>query len=103
MDRKALSAYEDSPSSAGPLHHHSFRVCKTGTHSIGGLMQPHQERVIKEKSELDNKIVALVNFIHANDIFKNLPADEQQRMRHQRTVMQDYSDILAKRIAAFSA
>lgn len=66
-------------------------------------MQPHQERVVQEKSELDKKIVLLVNFIHGNDVFKNLPSEEQERMRHQRTVMQHYSDILTERISAFSA
>lgn len=63
-------------------------------------MAPHQERVVAEKSELDEKIAKLVPFIDGN-IYKTLPEEEQARLRKQVTIMADYSEVLGERIAAF--
>lgn len=63
-------------------------------------MQPYQQRVLEEKSELDTKIKALENFSQAA-AFANVPEAEQRRMLRQLVVMQDYSRILGERIAAF--
>lgn len=63
-------------------------------------MKLHEQRVIDEKTELDIKLEKLKAFPETS-IFKALPADERDRLGKQAMAMQDYSDILAERIAAF--
>ena len=65
-------------------------------------MQPHQDRVVEEKKELDEKIVKLDLFIESNPLFQKVPLDEQNRLRSQLDVMQEYSAILKDRIANFT-
>ena len=64
-------------------------------------MQPHQQRVVDEKTELDAKAKALSDFIGNSDIFPTLDAAEQERLKEQNDVMWQYSEILRKRIEAF--
>jgi hypothetical protein len=66
-------------------------------------MQPHQQRVIDEKKELDDKLERLLAFIGEGNgpIFSTLVAEEQQRLTTQARIMKEYSDILADRINAF--
>lgn len=64
-------------------------------------LQPHQQRVVDEKTELDAKATALSNFIGTSPIFETLDAAEQERLREQNDVMWHYSEILGARIAAF--
>lgn len=64
-------------------------------------MQPHQQRVVDEKAELDKKASALSDFIGNNPLFDTLDNDEQERLKEQNDVMWQYSEILGKRIAAF--
>jgi hypothetical protein len=64
-------------------------------------LQPHQQRVIDEKTELDKKATALSQFIGNSYIFPNLDEAEQERLREQNDVMWQYSEILGARIAAF--
>lgn len=64
---------------------------------------PHQQRVVDEKAELDEKLGKLHDFIQGNPIFKTLPEDEQKRLQRQDLVMAEYSQILSERIAAFTA
>lgn len=66
-------------------------------------MQPHQQRVVDEKKELDDKLNKLKAFIEANPIFKALPEDERGRLGRQFDVMAEYSSILSQRIVAFPA
>lgn len=61
---------------------------------------PHQERVVAEKQELDDKLNALEKFLWSQK-FQTLPQDEKGRLGDQLTAMKRYSDILGKRIAAF--
>lgn len=63
-------------------------------------MQPHQQRVVDEKTELDEKLEKLSAFF-GNPIFTSLPDVEQNRLNRQKVVMKEYSDILGERIAAF--
>ena len=65
-------------------------------------MQAFQERVVAEKTELDEKIVKLDSF-RAGKTFRTLPEDEQDRLNRQLSFMQQYSGVLADRIAAFKA
>ncbi len=64
-------------------------------------MQPHQQRVVDEKTELDKKAKALSEFIGNNPIFETLDPAEQERLKEQNDVMWQYSEILGARIAAF--
>lgn len=66
-------------------------------------MQPHQERVVAEKKELDEKLEKLLTFIDAGKgpIFSTLITEERQRLTTQARIMKEYSDILADRINAF--
>lgn len=62
--------------------------------------QPHQRRVIQEKVELDEKIGRLRSFI-GTEVFDKLDEPEQWRLRRQIIAMDQYSEILRQRIAAF--
>ena len=64
-------------------------------------MQPHQKRVVDEKAELDDKMAKLKAF-GLTPIFNGLPTEEKQRLTEQEMHMGRYSDVLARRIAAFS-
>lgn len=64
-------------------------------------LQPHQQRVVDEKTELDKKANALSNFIGNSPIFETLDAAEQERLKQQNDVMRQYSEILRARIEAF--
>jgi hypothetical protein len=63
-------------------------------------LQPHQQRVVTEKDELDVKIDKLDTF-RAGTIFPTLAEDEQDRLNKQLSFMRQYSGVLADRIAAF--
>lgn len=63
-------------------------------------MQPHQQRVVDEKTELDNKLAKLKDF-GKTAIFDSLPTEEKQRLTEQEMHMANYSDVLGRRIAAF--
>lgn len=64
------------------------------------LLQPHQQRVVAEKAELDEKLNKLLAF-HGTETFNALPEEEQDRLIRQSVVMTDYSAVLGERIAAF--
>ncbi len=63
-------------------------------------MKPHEERVVKEKQALDQKLDGLGAFL-VGDVFRGVPVEEQVRLRFQHWIMQKYSEILGERIAAF--
>ncbi len=63
-------------------------------------MQPHQERVVAEKKELDDKREKLGAFIEGK-IYQSLIQEEQHRLSQQAIAMTTYSRILGERIAAF--
>lgn len=65
------------------------------------LLQPHQSRIVGEKTELDAKATALSKFIGTNPMFDMLEPAEQERLKEQNDVMWKYSEILGARIAAF--
>lgn len=68
-------------------------------------MQPHQQRVVDEKADLDGRIPKLREFINgaSRPTFLQLPHDEQRRMLRQLDLMRELSDVLGERIAAFPA
>lgn len=65
-------------------------------------MQPHQQRVVEEKAQLDERIGELQSFISRAPQYSVLPADEQGRLRTQLDLMSKLSDVLAARINAFT-
>lgn len=67
------------------------------------IMQPHEERVVVEKRELDEKLTRLNAFCFGenNTTFKNLSEIDRGLLTAQHAVMKEYSAILAKRIERF--
>jgi len=67
-------------------------------------LAPHQQRVLDEKRELDDKLQKLTAFI-SSEKFSTIVQDEGERGRLvcQEEAMKDYSAILAERIEAFGA
>jgi len=63
-------------------------------------MEAYQQRVVDEKTELDDKLAKLQAFI-GGKIYETLPPEERGRLIHQRLCMQGYSQVLGERIAAF--
>jgi hypothetical protein len=63
-------------------------------------LQPHQQRVVDEKNELDFKREALRDFLYT-DTFAALPDGERGLMQAQYILMGNYSDILQSRIEGF--
>ena len=63
-------------------------------------MEAYQERVVTEKTELDDKLSRLRPVV-VSDKFKSLPPAEQERMERQLGLMEKYSEVLGERIAAF--
>lgn len=61
---------------------------------------PHQQRVIAESAELSGRLGKLLAFFET-DMYKSIDFDEQDRLSHQGVAMQEYSNLLKERIAAF--
>lgn len=76
-------------------------VMRLTDHRVRYFMHPHQQRVVDEKAELDDKAKKLSDFIGNNDIFLTLDSEEQERLKEQNDIMWQYSEILGARIAAF--
>lgn len=64
--------------------------------------QPHQQRVLQEKAELDTRVKALSDFIGLNPVFDKLDPEEQERLKIQNDLMWQLSEVLGERIAAFT-
>jgi hypothetical protein len=63
-------------------------------------LQPHQQRVVDEKAELDERREKLDKFLDT-ETFENLPQHEKTLLVRQSYLMLEYSNILGERIAAF--
>lgn len=63
-------------------------------------MEPHQDRVVAEKRELDEKLSKLLAFFQTV-VFTGLSEAEQSRLRNQARFMDGYSAVLGERIQAF--
>ena len=65
-------------------------------------LAPHQQRVVQEKEELDEKLSKLSAFIDSpNFTITVKDENEIERLVCQEEIMKDYSEILSERIAAF--
>ncbi len=63
-------------------------------------MEPHQQRVVDEKAELDERIENLGDFCNT-PIFASLEQVEQNRLNRQFMIMELYAQVLGERIAEF--
>lgn len=61
----------------------------------------HQQRILTEKEELDEKCVALSDFILSNPLYGQLVPEERADMYMQLQQMMHYSDTLQRRINRF--
>lgn len=64
-------------------------------------MQPHQQRVVEEKKELDEKAKKLSDFIGNSSSFDELDSVEQELLKVQNDIMWQYSEALGRRIELF--
>lgn len=64
-------------------------------------MQPHEQRVVDEKKELDEKMDKLDKFIQSNPLYGTLAKEDQKLLERQYKAMDTYSYILGQRIAKF--
>ena len=62
--------------------------------------QPHEQRVIDEKADLDARAAKLAAFL-STETFAGLPLEDQRLLALQHDLMSAYSDILGSRIARF--
>lgn len=63
-------------------------------------MLAHEERVVVEQNELNDKISKLSEFIKS-DFFSTLDTENKNLLTEQLEIMQKYSDVLIKRINLF--
>lgn len=64
-------------------------------------MLEHQVRVVKEKEELDGRLVKLRDFIDHSPLFRTINDAERERLERQASIMRRYSEVLGERIEAF--
>lgn len=86
LARAAVPSQQPTPGSAHPGY---------------SAMQPHQQRVVDEKAELDDRRNKLFVFFDT-PTFAGLDEAEQRRMRTQFVAMKTLSEILGERIEAFA-
>ena len=60
----------------------------------------YQKRVIEEKEQLDRKLKNLMAFIRG-PVFPTIKPTEQERLKRQSYLMDQYSGVLAERISEF--
>lgn len=68
---------------------------------VASTVPPHQQRVLDEKRELDERLSKLDAFILDNPLYLQLSTAEQDRLSRQSKAMAVYSGILDERIAKF--
>ena len=64
-------------------------------------MEPHQQRVVDEANELEDKLTKLSAFIESSPVFAGLDSMQQDLLKAQAGVMSAYLQILKLRIASF--
>ena len=81
---------------------HAKEVAAGGQPTLASSLPPHQQRVVEEKRDLDEKLAKLGAFFDT-PIFAGLDEGEKGRLELQEEVMTKYSVILGQRISAFRA
>ncbi len=74
-----------------------FNNCDLKIIKGGDNMEAYQERVMKEKEDLDIKIHKLGLFLYQNKVSE----EETNLLEKQLTAMEEYSDVLRERIFLF--
>lgn len=64
-------------------------------------LQPHEQRVVEEKAQLDERLGKLFAFFQT-ETFTGLSEAERSRLRNQARFMDGYAAVLEERISAFS-
>lgn len=64
-------------------------------------LQPHQQRVVVEQQELNDRLEKLQVFINENPLFKSLIEEEQMDLQEQSVLMSQLNDVLIRRISRF--
>lgn len=65
-------------------------------------MQPHEQRVVTEQKELQDKLVKLDEFMDGA-IFPDLEPEDRKLLILQREYMANYNEILCARVERFDA
>ena len=63
-------------------------------------LQPHQQRVVEEETELNDRLNKLKAFI-GTPLYLSLGLNEQVRLCEQLAHMKGYSEVLNRRVNAF--
>ena len=63
-------------------------------------MEAHQERVLEERTQLNDRLVKLDSFLYTEK-FNCLSMDDQDLLITQQAFMERYLDVLDQRIANF--
>lgn len=92
-DRYCLDAANKNPGFQFDWHYSGGRV-------VIKALAPHQQRVVAERDELNEKLIKLQAFT-LSAVFMGLPDDERSRLHRQERAMLEYSAVLSERIAAF--
>ncbi len=79
----------------------SLRPERGADHPGYSTLQPHQQRVVDELNELNQRMTKLEAFAKS-EIFRSLDEAERGRLMAQHGAMNAYSNILQERIAAFA-
>lgn len=64
-------------------------------------MKPHEERVVQEKKDLDEKLTKLQTFVDG-PVFSQIAPQDRDLLLRQRSHMRKYSEVLGLRIARFA-
>lgn len=107
-DQSIESQMSELGSAAPAILHKAFQKMASDTTFLQQLRQAgdlpaHQQRVIDEQRDLDEKLANLGDFIDGNPVFAGLSVSEQSDLKAQRVAMESYSAILSDRIARFGS
>ena len=97
--RAAALAYADKMARIYPQAADELRAVVAALPSLP--LEPHQQRVVDEKAELDERFAKL-NAFTLTATFERLDGDERSRLLEQANLMTKYSAVLRARIAAFN-
>ncbi len=64
-------------------------------------LQPHQQRVVDEATDLSDKLTRLIAFIDSGAVYQAMESTQQTLLRGQAGAMRAYLEILNLRIGSF--
>ncbi len=98
-------AYDNARQELWPLMGYAlkdqlFQATQPAQAPVESALPPHQQRVITEKAELDEKLSKLLAFF-GSETYKAIPGQDQHLLQQQSVSMEHYSEILGMRIEGF--